>query len=78
MLGNNIAQIAVMAGQLHKCAPHIVFCGGWVGDNDAVWRHITFGTKFWGQGKVQAYFVASDRDRYYGALGALQHARAGI
>jgi len=70
MLGNNIAQIAALVAQQHG-AKAVVYCGGWIGQNPAVWRHVTFGTNFWSAGKLRALFA--ETDRYYGCIGALRH-----
>ena len=73
MLGNNIAQIASLVAQLHG-AEAVVFCGGWIDRNPAVWRHVSFGTAFWSAGKLGALFT--ETDRYYGCIGALMHGGA--
>ena len=70
MLGNNIAQIAALVAQQHG-AKAVVYCGGWIDRNPAVWRHVTFGTNFWSAGKLRALFA--ETDRYYGCIGALRH-----
>jgi len=68
MICVNIAQIAYMCAEQHKCT-RVFFTGGFVHDNPAAWEFLSFGVKFWSGGTGEALFLK--HDGYLGALGCL-------
>ncbi|KAH3762821.1 pantothenate kinase 1 [Pelomyxa schiedti] len=68
MISDNIAQIGLLNAKLHGLKT-VVFVGGFIMDNPAVWRSITWAVNYWSQGEMTALFLR--HDGYLGALGAL-------
>jgi pantothenate kinase len=68
MVATNVTQIAHLVSQ-QEHVENIFFTGGFVRDNEVVWRHISRLTDYWSNSKRVAHFIESDG--YLGVIGAL-------
>ena len=68
MVSDNVAEIGWLVSEIEK-TQLVVFCGGFLLDNQCVWQLITKSMCYWSHGTRKALFLA--HDGYLGALGAL-------
>ncbi|RMZ81262.1 hypothetical protein DV737_g2585, partial [Chaetothyriales sp. CBS 132003] len=66
-ISNNIGQIAYLQSEKHNLQ-HIYFGGSFIRGHPQVMNTLSYGIKFWSEGKKQAYFLR--HEGYLGAVGA--------
>ena len=68
MVATNVTQIAHLVSQAEH-VDNLFFTGGFVRDNEVVWRHISRLTDYWTNSRHAAHFIQSDG--FLGVMGAL-------